>query len=138
MKELEGKKPLMCYADTYQSSALFIYETTTSEKVWMSCADCQLKDYEKWPSLKKCKDATDDIPFSKEIEDIIKRKCSIDTDISLPSCIVSLLSSEASHSEMSNDGNNKLNECNSEMSNDDNDKPNECNSEMRNDDNDNF
>jgi len=116
IEELEGDNPPMCNTDNCQSSALFIYEGNTSKEVWKSCIDCQLKDYQKWPTIEECNDATNDIPFSKEMEDVIRRKYSIDTNISLPSYIVRELSNKAAAVEINIEDNNESNNINNEQS----------------------
>ena len=85
--ELSRDDKTICDSADCQLSALYVYEGTITNQEWKSCIDCQLNDYEKWPSPEECKDATEDTPFTKAMEEIVRIKCTKDKGIEIPSHI---------------------------------------------------
>ena len=95
-----------------QLKALYVYKGEVTKDEWKSCIDCQLRDYEVWPTKEECEDATDSIPFTKEMILIAKSKCTNQKNIIFPLYI----SSTDSDQELENE--NTMNESDSSAGND--------------------
>ena len=107
-----------CDSEECNLKALHVYEGQVSKSLWYSCIDCQLSGYEDWPSIDECKDACDNLPFTSEIDEIVRKMCTSKYNIELPSCMsckpidettVNIVLNEEPPL---NDGNNDSNEIN--------------------------
>lgn len=86
---LRGDAAPSCDTEGCKLKALYIYEGQQSKSLWKSCIDCQLNDYEVWPTMAECNDATNEIPFTSEMEILVRNKCSNKSNILFPSHISS-------------------------------------------------
>jgi hypothetical protein len=85
IEDLKTENSPSCDSEGCNNKALYVYQGQVTKSRWNSCIDCQLKDYTDWPSIEEFKDASEDIPFTIEMEQIVRKECMNDSNMILPS-----------------------------------------------------
>jgi len=99
LDDLKRDNAPVCDTEECDLKALYIYEGQQSNSLWKSCIDCQLNDYKDWPGMEECNDATDNLPFTKEMDEIVRKKCTSNSSLIILSHISRVESKETSANE---------------------------------------
>ena len=110
--DLKKENNSLCDSEGCNLKALHAHQGQISKSRWISCIDCQLKDCAHWQSMEEFKDASDDMPFAIEMEQIVRNECTANSNVTLPSYLsgrsidTPLVTAELNESPPLNDANN--------------------------------